>query len=154
MERIEKTIEVGVPLRAAYDQWTQFEEFPRFMTGVKKVRQLDDTHVRWFAEIWGRDKEWDAEITEQQADTRISWKSVDGAWSAGTVRFEPQGPERTRVRLAMAYNPEGVFENMGDALGIVAARIETTLEQFKKYIEKRGTATGAWRGEVKDSRPQ
>jgi len=152
MERIEKTIEVDAPLRAVYNQWTQFEEFPRFMDGVKEVRQIDDTHVHWHAEIWGRDKEWDAEITEQEPDERVSWKSVSGAPTAGTVRFQPIDPNRTRVRLTMAYEPEGPMENIGDALGILGGRVEKTLEQFKKFIEERGRETGGWRGEVHDSR--
>ena len=152
MERIEKTIEVEAPLRAVYNQWTQFEEFPRFMDGVKEVRQIDDTHVRWHAEIWGRDKEWDAEITEQEPDERVSWKSVSGAPTAGTVRFQPIDTNRTQVRLAMAYEPEGAMENIGDALGVLSSRVEKTLEQFKKFIEQRGRETGGWRGEVHDSR--
>jgi uncharacterized membrane protein len=149
MERIEKTIEVNAPLRAVYNQWTQFEDFPHFMQGVKEVRQLDDTHVYWHAEIFGKDKEWTAEITEQVPDQRISWRSVSGdAPNAGTVRFEPVAQEHTRVRLTMAYEPEGALENVGDALGIMRARVEKTLEQFKKFIEGRGVETGGWRGEV------
>jgi uncharacterized membrane protein len=151
MERIEKTIEVEAPLRAVYNQWTQFEEFPRFMDGVKEVRQIDDTHVHWHAEIWGRDKEWDAEITEQEPDQRVSWKSVSGAPNAGTVRFRSIDPNRTQVRLAMAYEPEGAVENVGDALGVLNGRVEKTLEQFKQFIEQRGRETGGWRGEVHDS---
>jgi uncharacterized membrane protein len=122
------------------------------MAGVKEVRQLDDTHVHWHAEIWGKDKEWDAEITEQEPDKRISWKSVSGAPNAGTVRFEPLGEERTRVRLVMAYDPEDVVEKAGDALGIFSSRVEHTVEEFKRFIESRGQETGAWRGEVDDSR--
>ena len=103
MERIEKTIEVDLPVRTVYNQWTQFEEFPRFMDGVTEVEQLDDTHVRWHADIFGKNKEWDAEITEQVPDQKIGWKSVSGdAPNAGTVRFEPIGDNRTRVRLVMA----------------------------------------------------
>jgi uncharacterized membrane protein len=154
VERIEKTIEVDAPLRAVYNQWTQFEEFPRFMEGVKEVEQLDDSHVRWHAEIWGRDKVWDAEITEQEPDKRISWKSVSGAHNAGTVRFHPIDVDRTEVRLAMAYEPEGALEKAGDAVGILGRRVETTLEQFRKFIEARGRETGGWRGEVHDSRAE
>ena len=153
MEKIEKSIEVAAPVRAVYNQWTQFEEFPRFMAGVKEVRQLDDTHLHWHAEIWGKDKEWDAEITEQEPDKRISWKSVSGAPNAGTVRFEPLGADRTRVRLVMAYEPEGAVENAGDALGIFSQRVESTVKDFKEYIESRGAETGGWRGEVHNSRP-
>ena len=151
MERVEKVIEVDRPLSTVYNQWTQFEEFPFFMEGVKEVRQLDDTHLHWRAEIWGKEKEWDAEITEQEPDKRISWKSVGGAENAGTVRFEPLDAERTRVRLVMAYNPEGLVENVGDALGIFTSRVENTVKDFKQFIESRGVETGAWRGEVGDS---
>jgi uncharacterized membrane protein len=149
MERIEKSIEVKCPVRTAYNQWTQFEDFPRFMTGVKEVKQLDDTHMHWHAEIWGKDKEWDSEIVEQVPDQRIAWRSTSGdAPNAGAVRFEPLGPDRTRVHLTMAYEPQGVVENVGDALGIMSARVQNTVEDFKKYIESRGAETGAWRGEV------
>lgn len=154
MEHVEKSVEVNRPVSTVYNQWTQFEEFPSFMVGVKEVRQLDDTHLHWRAEIWGKEKEWDAEITEQDPDRRISWKSVSGARNAGTVRFEPVTPERTRVRLVMAYEPEDTMENVGDALGIFSSRVENTVEQFKKYIESRGMESGAWRGEVHDGRPQ
>ena len=153
MEQVEKTVEVNCPISTVYNQWTQFEEFPHFMAGVKEVRQIDDTHVHWHAELWGKDKEWDAEITEQEPDKRISWKSISGAPNAGTVRFEALGADRTRVRLVMAYEPEGAIENMGDAMGLVSARVETTVQDFKKFIESRGQETGAWRGEVDHSRP-
>jgi len=151
MEQVEKTIEVDRPVSTVYNQWTQFEDFPFFMEGVKEVRQLDDTHLHWRAEIWGKEKEWDAEITEQEPDKRISWKSVSGAPNAGTVRFEPVGPDRTRVRLTMAYEPEGVMENVGDSLGVFTARVEHDVEEFKKFIERRGEETGAWRGAVDGS---
>jgi len=151
MEHVEKTIEVDRPVNTVYNQWTQFEDFPYFMEGVKEVRQIDDTHLHWRAEIWGKEKEWDAEITEQEPDTRISWRSVSGAPNAGTVRFEPAGPERTKVRLVMAYEPEGAVENAGDALGIFSARVQHSVEDFKKFIENRTEETGAWRGAVENS---
>ena len=150
MERIEKSIEVRCPVRTAYNQWTQFEEFPKFMSGVKEVRQIDDTHQHWHAEIWGKDKEWDAEITEQVPDQCISWRSITGdAPNAGTVRFEPMSGERTRVRLTMEYEPQGAVENVGDALGVLSGRVQNTVEDFKKFIESRGVETGGWRGEVR-----
>src|SRR5690606_19549010 len=152
MERIEKTIEVDCPVGTVYNQWTQFEDFPRFMAGVKEVTQLDDTHVHWHADVWGKDMEWDAEITEQDPDRRISWKSISGAPNAGTVRFEPLDGSRTSVRLLMAYEPNGAMETVGDALGLLDARVQTTLNDFKKFIESRGRETGAWRGSVDDSR--
>jgi uncharacterized membrane protein len=151
MERVEKYADVDRPLREVYNQWTQFEDFPKFMAGVKEVRQLDDTHLHWHASVWGKDKEWTAEITEQEPDERISWKSISGAQSAGTVRFEPLGADRTRVRLVMAYEPEGVIENAGDALGFLDAQVQAAVDDFKMFIEQRGTATGGWRGEVRDS---
>ncbi len=151
MEHVEKFVDVNRPLSTVYNQWTQFEEFPFFMDGVKEVRQIDDTHLHWRAEIWGKEKEWDAEITEQEPDKRISWKSTDGAPNAGTVRFEPLGPEATRVRLVMAYDPQGMVENVGDALGLFSARVETSVQGFKRFIESRGGETGAWRGEVDHS---
>lgn len=153
MERIEKTVEVDCPVRTVYNQWTQFEEFPRFMSGVKEVTQLDDTHVHWHANIWGVDKEWDAEITEQVPDQRIAWRSTSGdAPNAGTVRFEPLGNDRTRVRLALQYEPQGTIENAGDAVGAMSSRVQATMEQFKEFIEKRGVEQGAWRGEVHGGR--
>lgn len=153
MERIEKSIDVHCPVRMAYNQWTQFEEFPLFMTGVKSVRQLDDTHVQWHAEFWGRDKAWEAEITEQVPDDHISWRSVTGAPSAGTVRFEPLGPDLTRVRLAMAYQPQGAVEHIGGAIGLLNVRVLATVEDFKDFIENRAKETGGWRGEIHDGKP-
>jgi hypothetical protein len=154
MERIEKSVEVRCPVRTVYNQWTQFEEFPKFMSGVKEVRQLDDTHVHWHAEVWGRDKEWDAEITEQVPDERISWRSTSGAPIAGTVRFEALGPDVTRVALSMSYEPEGAIENLGDAVGLLDARVQDSVDDFKDFIENRGTETGAWRGEVHGGRKE
>lgn len=149
MEKIEKSVEVNCPVRTVYNQWTQFEQFPEFMDGVKEVTQIDDTHVHWHAEIWGKDKEWDAEITEQVPDSLISWRSTSGdAPNGGTVRFEPLAADRTRVRLAMTYEPQGATEKTGDALGVMSARVSHTMSQFKKYIERRGMEQGGWRGEV------
>ena len=148
MERVEKTVEVDRPVRTVYNQWTQFEDFPKFMAGVKEVRQLDDTHLHWRAEIWGKDEEWDAEITEQEPDKRVSWRSIGGAPNAGTVRFEPLGESRTLVRLAMSYQPEGVVEKVGNAMGAVESQVEKSVRDFKQFIESRGAETGAWRGEV------
>jgi uncharacterized membrane protein len=152
MRRVEATIEVDQPVSAVYNQWTQFEEFPKFMAGVRNVRQIDDTHLHWQAEVFGKDEEWDAEITEQEPDKRISWKSISGPSNAGTVRFEPIGENRTRVRLVMSYAPDGAVETAGSALGAVNAQLRTSVQQFKSFIESRGRETGAWRGEVTDSR--
>jgi uncharacterized membrane protein len=149
MSAVEKTIEINVPVRTAYNQWTQFEEFPRFMEGVKQVSQLDDKHLHWKAEIAGQEKEWDAEITEQIPDQRIAWTSRGGMMTAGVVTFQPLSEAKSKVMLHMEYDPKGVVENVGDAVGAVGQRIEGDLERFKQYIETRGQETGAWRGTVK-----
>jgi uncharacterized membrane protein len=149
MESIAKSVEVDCPVGAAYNQWTQFEDFPRFMSGVKEVTQIDDTHVHWHAEVWGKDKEWDAEIVEQVPDQRIAWRSVSPEVpNAGEVRFQPIGRDRTRVELTMDYDPEGAVERAGDALGMMSIHVQSTLRDFKKFIESRGAETGAWRGRV------
>lgn len=149
MEHIEKTIECDVPVRVAYNQWTQFESFPRFMEGVTRVRQLDDKRLHWEARIGGKKTEWYAEIVEQVPDKKIGWRSTSGAENSGTVTFQDLGANRCRVTLRMSYEPEGVTENVGDALGIVDARVRGDLERFKEFIESRGTETGAWRGEIR-----
>jgi uncharacterized membrane protein len=154
VERVERTIEVDCPIRTVYDQWTQLEEFPRFMSGVKEVKQLDDTHVHWHAEVLGRDEHWHAEIIEQVPDERITWRSTTGAPNNGTVRFEALPGQRTLVRLVLGYEPEGVVENAGDALGLITQHVEATLRDFKSYIEQRQVADGAWRGEVHGGRRQ
>jgi uncharacterized membrane protein len=147
-EYIEKSIQVHVPVRTAYNQWTQFEEFPRFMEGVKEVRQLDDEHVHWVAEIGGVEKEWDAEITEQIPDKRIAWSSTNGARNAGIVEFQPVGTEDTEVRVRMEYQPEGAVETIGNWMKAADARVKGDLNRFKDFVESRGGETGAWRGEV------
>ena len=148
MSTIEESIEVQVPVRAAYDQWTQFEEFPRFMEGVEEVRQLDDTHLHWVTEVAGRRKEFDAEVTEQTPDQRVAWRSTDGAEHAGVVTFHKTGESETRIMVQMDVVPEGVIEKVGDALGVAKRQVKGDLERFKELIESRGEATGAWRGEV------
>ncbi|HET7725702.1 MAG TPA: SRPBCC family protein [Candidatus Limnocylindrales bacterium] len=148
MSKVEQSIDVDVPVRVAYDQWTQFEEFPRFMEGVESVRQIDDTHLHWVAEIGGKRKEWDAEITQQEPDQRVAWTATSGARNAGSVDFHRLDDHRTRVTLTMDIDPEGVVENIGDAVGVPDATVRRDLERFKEFIESRGTATGAWRGTV------
>jgi len=149
MSVIEKSIEINVPVRAAYNQWTQFEEFPKFMEGVKQVKQLDNTHLHWKADIGGKEKEWNAEITEQIPDERIAWRSRDGAMNAGVVTFHRLSDSKSKVMLQMEYDPKGIVENVGDAVGVVSQRVLGDLERFKRYIESRGQETGAWRGTVK-----
>jgi uncharacterized membrane protein len=150
MAHIEKSIDVNCPVRAAYNQWTQFEEFPRFMEGVKEVQQIDDTHLHWHAEIGGKDKEWDAVITEQVPDSIIAWRSVAGAENAGRVDFQPDASgNATRVTVKLTYEPEGATEKVGDWAGVVSRRVEGDLKRFKDFIESRGRETGQWRGEVR-----
>jgi uncharacterized membrane protein len=148
MSTVQKTIEVKQPVSTVYNQWTQFESFPEFMEGVESIQQLDDKRVHWHAKIGGVDREWDAEITEQIPDQRISWRSVNGPDNGGTVTFEPLGSDRTRLTVQMAYEPEGMVEKAGDALGAVERRVEGDLERFREFIEKRGQESGAWRGEI------
>jgi uncharacterized membrane protein len=154
METVEKSIEVHVPVNTAYNQWTQFEDFPKFMEGIKEVRQLDDTHLHWRASVAGKDKEWDSEITEQVPDQRIAWRSTGGATNSGVVTFDRIDQDTTRILVEMDYDPEGVVENVGDAVGAVSRRVEGDLERFKEFIESRGQETGAWRGDVQQGQPQ
>ena len=149
MSLIEKSIEINLPVRTAYNQWTQFEEFPKFMEGVRQVKQLDDKHLHWKADVGGKEKEWDAEITEQIPDERIAWRSREGAKNAGVVTFHRHSDSKSKVMLQMEYDPQGVVEHAGDAAGVVSQRVLGDLERFKQYIESRGQETGAWRGTVK-----
>ena len=151
-KRIEQSIKVDVPVRTAYNQWTQFEDFPRFMEGVKEIRQLDDQHVHWVAEVAGKEKEWDAEITEQIPDKRVAWRSVGGVLNAGVVEFTPLGADETEVRVRMEYEPEGAVESIGSALHATDARVKGDLRRFKEFIEARGGETGSWRGEIRGGR--
>jgi uncharacterized membrane protein len=151
MSTIEQSVEVKVPVRTAYNQWTQFEEFPKFMEGVEQVKQLDDVSLHWKAEIAGQVREWDAKISEQTPDQRISWRNVDGATNAGVVTFHRIDDNTTKVMLQMEFDPEGIVEKAGDALGIVKSRTKGDLERFKEFIESRGQETGAWRGEVEQN---
>jgi uncharacterized membrane protein len=148
MAKIEASIDVNVPVRTAYDQWTQFEEFPRFMDAVESVKQLDDTRLHWVAEIAGVRKEWDAEITQQEPDQRVAWTSTSGAENAGAVDFHRLDDEQTRITLTMDVDPEGVVENVGNALGVPERQVEGDLKRFKKFIEEKGAPSGAWRGTV------
>ena len=148
MSNIEQSIEVDVPVRTAYDQWTQFEEFPQFMEGVEKIVQLSDTRTHWVTEIAGVRREFDAEITEQTPDQRIAWTTLDDPKQAGVVTFHRIDDSKTKVMLQLDFEPEGLVEKAGDILGVVRSRTKGDLERFKAFIEARGTETGAWRGTV------
>src|SRR4051812_13574968 len=146
--KVEKSITVDVPVSTAYNQWTQFEEFPQFMGGVKEVKQLDDEQLRWVAEIGGVRREWFAAILEQRPDEKVAWAAVAGATNAGAVYFRPLGPAQTEVRLELEYEPEGLVEKVGDAIHVVGRQATSDLERFKTFIEAKGVESGGWRGEV------
>jgi uncharacterized membrane protein len=150
MPKVEDSIEVQVPVQQVYNQWTQFEEFPKFMEGIQSVQQLDDTHVLWVAEIRGERRQWTAEITEQRPDEKIAWKTIEGEIkNDGVVTFEQVGDGQTRVNVQMDVEGESNAENIaGDLLGIVKRQVNGDLERFKQLIENRDQETGAWRGEV------
>ena len=151
MSKIEKSIDVAVPVRVAYDQWTQFEEFPRFMDGDESVKQIDDTHLHWVATIGGVRKEWDAEITQQEPDQRIAWNTTSGAENGGAVDFHRLDDSLTRVNLTMDIDPNGLVESVGDAIGVPARAVAGDLDRFKEYVESRAGATGSWRGSVEQT---
>lgn len=153
MGGVTKSVDVAVPVRTAYNQWTQFEEFPRFMEGVSEVRQLSDTMTHWKTEIAGVKREFDAKITEQLPDERVAWTSTEGSRQSGVVTFHRLDADHTRVTAQMDFEPDGVVEKAGDLLGVIDRRVKGDLDRFKEFIEGRGGAeTGAWRGSV--DRPQ
>jgi uncharacterized membrane protein len=156
MPKVDDSIDVGVPVQQAYNQWTQFEEFPRFMEGIQSVQQLDDGHVKWVAEVRGETREWTTEITEQLPDEKIAWKTIGGeVKNDGVVTFEQVGDAQTRINVQMDVEGESSAENVaGDLLGVVKSQVRGDLERFKQLIENRGEETGAWRGEVKDGETQ
>jgi len=148
METIQKSIEVALPVATVYSDWTRFEEFPKFMEGVKEVRLLSADRLYWRAEIFGKEKEWESEIYERIPDQRIAWKSTAGTPNTGAVSFQELAGNRTRIDLSLGFEPESTMEKLGDALGIVGSKIQGDLERFKHYAEERGTEIGAGRGEM------
>jgi uncharacterized membrane protein len=152
MPKVQDSIEVQVPVQQAYNQWTQFEEFPKFMDGIQSVQQLDDTHVEWVAEIRGESRQWTTEITEQRPDEKVAWKTIDGeVKNDGVVTFEPVGDNQTRVNVEMEVESQSTAENVaGDLLGIVKDQVHGDLERFKQLIENRNEEPGAWRGKIQD----
>jgi uncharacterized membrane protein len=145
------SIEVNAPLRTVYNQWTQFEEFPLFMQGVEEVRQEGDKGLFWRANVGGKIKEWQAAITRQVPDERIAWKSIDGSANSGTVVFRALDSSRTKVTATIEYEPEGLLEKTGDALGIPSGRVQADLERFRDFIEARARESGGWRGQIDES---
>jgi uncharacterized membrane protein len=147
-----ESIEVDLPVRTAYDQWTQFEDFPQFMNSVHEVRQLDDRRLHWRADVFGKPLQWESEITEQVPDQKIAWRSISGPPNGGAVTFKALSPSRTRITLEMFYTTQGALETVGDALGTVGMETRRNLEQFKENLEQRGHETGAWRGAIPPQR--
>lgn len=149
---IHADVDVEVPIDVAYDQWTQFESFPDFLSGVESVTQLDDTRLHWVVSVGGVEREFDAIITEQRPDEVIAWRSTEGELHSGRVVFTPKSPESTHIEVEMAWEPQGFVEKVGAALDIDEAQVGSDLRDFKHMIEERGVETGAWRGEVRDGR--
>jgi uncharacterized membrane protein len=145
---VQDSVDVAVPVTTAYNQWTQFESFPEFMSGVEEVRQVTDTRTHWKTKIGGVEREFDAEITEQHPDERIAWRALEGVRQAGVVTFHRLDDQHTRVSLQLEFEPEGVTEKAGSAFGAVGYRVKGDLNKFKQFIESRGQETGAWRGDV------
>ncbi|MFI9611889.1 SRPBCC family protein [Streptomyces sp. NPDC052023] len=149
MSQVEESIKVDVPVRTAYNQWTQFETFPEFMGGVERIEQRTDTLTHWVTKVGGVQREFDAEITEQIPDERVAWTTIGGeAQQAGVVTFHRIDDGTTKVMLQLDYDPEGLTETVGDKLGVVKRQVTGDLKRFKEYIEHRGAETGGWRGEV------
>jgi uncharacterized membrane protein len=148
MSTVEQSIEVAVPVTTAYNQWTQFESFPRFMAGVERIEQTSDTMTHWVTTVDGVTREFDAKITEQRPDERVAWTSVDGPSQSGVVTFHRLADDRTEVMVQLDFEPDGVVEQSGDRLGVVRRQVEGDLARFKGFIEASGTETGAWRGEI------
>ena len=144
----EQSIDVNVPISTVYNQFTQFEEFPKFMDSVHEIKQIDDKHLHWRADIAGKEVQWDAEITEQIPDERIAWRSTSGPMNAGVAMFRKLSDGKTRITLKMDYEPRGIDEKVGDAIGLVGMQAKSNLKRFKKLLEGRGSETGAWRGTV------
>jgi len=148
MPKVEESVEVEVPVATAYNQWTQFEEFPSFMNGVESVTQIDDTHLHWVASIGGKEEQWDAEITEQKPDQRIAWKATAGKGNAGVVTFHRLDDYRTKIMLQLDWDSEGMVEALGSMLGQDSRKVKGDLDRFKELVETRGRESGAWRGRV------
>ena len=148
MKTLERSIDVQAPASTTYNAWTRFDLFPTFMEGVEEVRQKDDRHLHWRAKVAGQTEEWDAEITEQIPDKRIAWRSEGGATNAGVVTFHRLSDESSRVMLQLGYEPESLREKLGDALGVLARRVEGDLERFKQFVEEYGDDVAGWRGAI------
>ena len=148
MSTVTESVDVDVPIKIAYDQWTQFESFPQFMDGVEEIRQIDDTHTHWVVKVGGITREFDATITEQHPEERVAWRADDGPNHAGVVTFHRLDDDKTRVTAQLDIDPEGFVENVADKAGILDRKIKGDMGRFKEFIESLGSATGSWRGDV------
>jgi uncharacterized membrane protein len=148
MDSVIETVDVAVPVRQAYNQWTQFESFPHFMSGVESITQIDDRHLHWKVKVGGQEREFDAEITEQHPDERVAWKSTDGTTHAGVITFHHLDDQHSRVTAQIDWQPEGLTEKIGAVIGADDRQVKADLRRFKDFIESQGRETGAWRGEV------
>jgi uncharacterized membrane protein len=148
MGNIVESVDVNVPVRTAYNQWTQFESFPQFMDGVEEIRQTDETHTHWVTSIGGVKREFDATITEQHPDERVAWTTEDGPKHAGVITFHRLSDAETRVTAQMDIDPDGIAETVADKVGVISHRVKADMSRFKEFIEARGTETGQWRGDV------
>lgn len=148
MSTVEESIKVNVPVRTAYNQWTQFEEFPHFMKGVESITQLDSTHLHWTTSVGGVEREFDATITEQHPDQRIAWHATNGVTHGGVVTFHRLSDESCKVVVQIEWEPEGLVENVGAAVGADDLRVKADMARFKEFVEQRGVETGGWRGDV------
>lgn len=148
MSTVTESVDVDVPIKTAYDQWTQFESFPQFMDGVQEIRQIDDTRNHWVIKVGGVTREFDATITEQHPEERVAWRADEGPNHAGVVTFHRIDDNQTRVTAQMDIDPDGFVENVADKAGFLDRQVKGDLERFKGFIESRGAATGEWRGDV------
>jgi uncharacterized membrane protein len=151
MPNVTKSIDVEVPVSTAYNQWTQFESFPRFMGGVESITQTDDTHSHWVTKIGGQTREFDTEITEQHPDERVAWKSTDGTAHAGVVTFHRLSDSQTKVTVQLDWQADGLVEKAGALVGVDDHQVNADLDRFKTYIESQGHPDGAWRGDVSNT---
>lgn len=148
MGKVRSEIDVDVPISVAYNQWTQFESFPQFMSGVNEVVQQDDLSVRWDVTMAGVKKHFDTKITEQVPDERIAWRSTDGETHAGVVTFHRLSADKTKISVELDWKADGVLEKAGELLQVDDLMVKKDLRDFKRLIESNGFETGAWRGEV------
>jgi uncharacterized membrane protein len=149
MSQAIETVDVNVPVSVAYNQWTQFEEFPKFLSYVESITQVTDTLTEWKVRVGGVEREFEAVISEQHPDERVAWNSTGGEVDhAGVVTFHKLSDTETRVTVQLDWEASGLLEHLGSALGVDNHAIKKELGQFKEYIEAKGSADGSWRGDV------